>query len=160
MTPGNKKLPNLGIISRILKKKTWEEILIKIDRIEIQKTFIKEKMKKEYIEISEKLNKQYGASIPDIKRYSKYSVTSFYFVFRGMEGLRKECNFENPYLKSKLNYNEIKKTAIELFKQYGELSKTDLTKLLKEKEISIESIFKAFKVMNMRNLYKKLKEEG
>lgn len=37
----NKNLPNLNIILKILKKKTWEEVLRKMDRIEIQKNLYK-----------------------------------------------------------------------------------------------------------------------
>lgn len=156
----NKDLPRLDKIKDILKVESWEDVLLKIDRVNIKKTFVKEKMKKEYIELSEKLNKKYGATIKDIDGNLKYSSKSFYLVFQGMDGLRKECSFENPYNKNQIDLKKLKKEIYKVYKELGEVSKKNFIETLKEKELpSISTVFKAFAVTNLRELYKKLNQE-
>lgn len=152
----NKKLPRLDKIKKLLKVKSWEEILIKIDRVNIKKTFVKEKMKKDYIALSEKLNKKYGATIEDIDRNLKYSAKSFYLIFQGMDGLRKECGFDNPFKKSIIDLEEVKKEFLKAKDEFKGLSKKEFIKLLEKKQLpSLSIIFKCFGVANLRELYKK-----
>lgn len=156
----NKDLPRLDKIKDILKVGSWDDILIKIDRVDIKKSFTKEKMKVAYIELSKKLNKEYGATIEDINSNLKYSSKSFYLIFQGMDGLRKECGFENPYSRNQTDLIKLKKEIYKIYKELGEVSKKSFIEKLKEKELqSIATVFKAFAVTNLKELYKKLNQE-
>lgn len=151
---GNITLP---FVLKRLKCKNWEEVLELIDRKEILKQKIeyeKEKIKKEYRELSEKLNLKSGATIEHIKKYLNYKINKLTFLFGGLRGLKNECGYSDNKSKARLNYTKVKDDMIKLYLEKGKMTQDKLIKELKKRELaSIETVKTAFKVSSIVDLY-------
>ena len=151
---GNITLP--FVLNR-LKCKNWEEVLELIDRKEILKQKIeyeKEKIKKEYRELSEKLNLKSGATIEHIKKYLNYKINKLTYLFGGLRGLKNECGYSDNKSKARLNYTKVKDDMIKLYLEKGKMTQDKLIKELKKRELaSIETVKTAFKVSSIIDLY-------
>lgn len=147
----------LSFVLNRLKCKNWEEVLELIDRKEILKQKIeyeKEKIKKEYRELSEKLNLKSGATIEHIKKYLNYKINKLTYLFGGLRGLKNECGYSDNKSKARLNYTKVKNDMIKLYLEKGKMTQDKLIKELKKRELaSIETVKTAFKVSSIVDLY-------
>lgn len=155
------KISFLTVLKR-LECRTWEEVLNLINRKEMLKekiVYIKNKIKEDYINLSKDLNKENGASMKDISKYTSYKVKEIIFLFGGMRGLRKETGFENIYNKEKLDYNLIKNKMLEIYKKKGKMTTKEIMAVLKKEELcSLNTVKVAFKVQNLTELYKEIEK--
>lgn len=151
---GNITLP---FVLKRLKCKNWEEVLKLIDRKEILKQKIeyeKEKIKKEYRELSEKLNLKSGATIEHIKKYLNYKINKLTFLFGGLRGLKNECGYDDNRSKARIDYIKLKADIKKLYSEKGKMKQIDLIKELKKRELaSIDTVKTAFKVSSIVDLY-------
>lgn len=151
---GNITLP--FILTR-LKCKNWEEVLDLIDRKEILKEKIeyeKEKIKKEYRELSEKLNLKTGATIQDIKKYLNYKINKLTYLFGGIRGLKSEAGYDDNRARAFINYTKLKQDIEKLYLEKGKLKQKELIIELKKRELaSIDTVKTAFKVSSIIELY-------
>lgn len=152
---GNITLP--FILTR-LKCKNWEEVLDLIDRKEILKQKIeyeKEKIKKEYRELSEKLNLKTGATIQDIKKYLNYKINKLTYLFGGIRGLKSEAGYDDNRARAFINYTKLKQDIEKLYLEKGKLKQKELIIELKKRELpSLDTVKTAFKVSSIIDLYK------
>lgn len=151
---GNITLP--FVLNR-LKCKNWEEVLELINRKEILKQKIeyeKEKIKKEYRELSEKLNLKTGARIQDIKKYLNYKINKLTYLFGGLRGLKKETGYDDNRARAFINYAKLKQDVKKLYLEKGKLKQKELITELKKRELaSIDTVKTAFKVSSIIDLY-------
>lgn len=153
---------SLTFVLHKLECKNWEEALKLIDRKEILKKKIKyekEIIKKEYIELSKKLNLKNGARIQDVKKYLDYKISKLTYLFGGLRGLKKETGYYDNRSKARINYNTLKADIIKLYKEKGEMKEKELKSELKSRGLnSLDTIKTAFKVNSLKELYLLLKK--
>lgn len=151
---GNITLP---FVLKRLECKNWEEVLELINRKKILKEKIeyeKEKIKKEYRELSEKLNLKTGATIQDLKKYLNYKINKLIFLFGGLRGLKNECGYDDNRSKARIDYIKLKADIKKLYSEKGKMKQIDLIKELKKRELaSIDTVKTAFKVSSIVDLY-------
>ena len=144
---GNITLP---FVLKRLECKNWEEVLELINRKEI----LKEKIKKEYRELSEKLNLKTGATIQDLKKYLNYKINKLIFLFGGLRGLKNECGYDDNRSKARIDYIKLKADIKKLYSEKGKMKQIDLIKELKKRGLaSIDTVKTAFKVSSIFGLY-------
>jgi|GEM_PF-3065161 hypothetical protein len=154
---------SLTFVLHKLECKNWEEVLELLNRKGILRKKIdyeKEKIKKEYIELSKKLNLKNGARIQDIKKYLDYKINKLIYLFGGLRGLKKETGYYDNKSKARVNYIKLKSDILKLFREKGEMKEKELKDELKKRELaSIDTIKTAFKVNSLKELYLLLKKE-
>ena len=147
----------LSFVLKRLKCKNWEEVLELIDRKEILKQKIeyeKEKIKKEYRELSKKLNLKTGARIQDIKKYLNYKINKLTYLFGGIRGLKSEAGYDDNRARAFINYTKLKQDVEKLYLEKGKLKQKELITELKKRELaSIDTVKTAFKVSSILDLY-------
>lgn len=148
----------LSFVLKRLKCENWEEVLELIDRKEILKQKIeyeKEKIKKEYRELSEKLNLKTGATIQDIKKYLNYKINKLAYLFGGIRGLKSEAGYDDNRARAFINYTKLKQDIEKLYLEKGKLKQKELIIELKKRELpSLDTVKTAFKVSSIIDLYK------
>lgn len=148
----------LSFVLKRLKCENWEEVLELIDRKEILKQKIeyeKEKIKKEYRELSEKLNSKTGATIQDIKKYLNYKINKLTYLFGGIRGLKSEAGYDDNRARAFINYTKLKQDIEKLYLEKGKLKQKELIIELKKRELpSLDTVKTAFKVSSIIDLYK------
>lgn len=153
----NNKNVSLVFVLKRLKCENWEEVLELIDRKEILKQKIeyeKEKIKKEYRELSEKLNLKTGATIQDIKKYLNYKINKLTYLFGGIRGLKSEAGYDDNRARAFINYAKLKQDVEKLYLEKGKLKQKELITELKKRELaSIDTVKTAFKVSSIIELY-------
>lgn len=152
----------LSALLRRLECKTWEDALILVNRKDLIKEkidYIKKEIVEKYLILSEKLNREFGASKTDIKENLKYNIDMITYLFGGMTGLREEAGISNIYKTATIDYNKLIEEVKKLYKEKGYLTETQLRKELKERGLaSYNTVRKAFKITKLSELYDILKK--
>ncbi|MCI7223703.1 MULTISPECIES: hypothetical protein [Fusobacterium] len=150
---------DLNVVFRRLNCSSWEEVLILINRtylIPSKKEDFKnkEEIKKFYIELSNSLNKPFGASLKDIQKYSKYKTPNIVSIFGGMSGLREEVGIPNIYNKIEFNYRKIRTEFSKIYKEIGKLPYYKMEEELKKREFpSLTTVKRAFNLIKLKDIY-------